>query len=313
MTDTLRQVAAFLRAHDNYEILTHDYPDGDTLGSGFALCMVLQQLGKNARVIYTSLPKNFVFLQEEVVSQEFEAQTVVTVDVADAKLLGKNRAAYEGRIDLCIDHHITNKVEAALKLVDGMAAANCAILFKLFCEMDIRWTRAIANCLYIGISTDTGCFRYTVTTAETMRIAADIMDIGCDTAYINKLMFETKSKTKIAIEREAYDNIEYCCDGRCAIIAVTLEAQRRIGVSDGELEGLASIPRQIEGVEIGITMREKAPNDFKVSVRTNGKVKASEFCERFGGGGHSAAAGCTVKGTLEQAKARLMAAAAERL
>ena len=293
MTDKLRETAAFLREHDCFDILTHDYPDGDTLGSGFALCLALQQMGKKAR--------------------DFETQTVVTVDVAEVRLLGKNRAAYEGRIDLCIDHHMTNVVDAPLRLVDGHAAANCAILYKLFREMGITWTRAIANCLYTGISTDTGCFRYTNTTAETLRIGADIIDIGCDTAYINKVMFETKTKKKLALEREVYDTIEYCFDDRCAIIAVTCDMQRSIGVSDGELEGLASIPRQIEGVEIGITLREKAPGEFKVSVRTNGQVSASALCATLGGGGHSAAAGCTVKGTLDEAKAQLKAAAAKFL
>lgn len=313
MTDKLKETAAFLRERDCFDILTHDYPDGDTLGSGFALCLALQQMGKKARVITTFLPKDFVFLTNEIREQDFETQTVVTVDVADVRLLGKNRAAYEGRIDLCIDHHMTNVVDAPLRLVDGHAAANCAILYKLFCEMGITWTRAIANCLYTGISTDTGCFRYTNTTAETLRIGADIIDIGCDTAYINKVMFETKTKKKLALEREVYDTIEYCFDDRCAIIAVTCDMQRSIGVSDGELEGLASIPRQIEGVEIGITLREKAPGEFKVSVRTNGQVSASALCATLGGGGHSAAAGCTVKGTLDEAKAQLKAAAAKFL
>ena len=313
MTDKLRETAAFLRERDCFDILTHDYPDGDTLGSGFALCLALQQMGKKARVITTFLPKDFVFLTNEIREQDFETQTVVTVDVADVRLLGKNRAAYEGRIDLCIDHHMTNVVDAPLRLVDGHAAANCAILYKLFREMGITWTRAIANCLYTGISTDTGCFRYTNTTAETLRIGADIIDIGCDTAYINKVMFETKTKKKLALEREVYDTIEYCFDDRCAIIAVTCDMQRSIGVSDGELEGLASIPRQIEGVEIGITLREKAPGEFKVSVRTNGQVSASALCATLGGGGHSAAAGCTVKGTLDEAKAQLKAAAAKFL
>lgn len=313
MNEEMRAVAAFLRERDNFEILTHDYPDGDTLGSGYALCLALQQIGKNARVITTSVPKDFVFLQNGILPQNFEAQTIVSVDVADVKLLGKNREKYEGRIDLCIDHHMTNKVEAPLKLVDGKAAANCEILFELFRVMEIDITHEIANNLYTGVSTDTGCFRFTNTTAKTMRIAADIIDTGCDTAYINKVMFETKTRKKLALEREIYDTIEYCLNDRCAIIAATLEIQKKTGVSDGELEGLASIPRQIEGVEIGITLREKEQGVFKVSVRTNGAVNAADFCARLGGGGHSAAAGCTVKGSLEQAKSILKEVAAEFL
>ena len=313
MKDKLQAVAKFLSERDNFDILTHDYPDGDTLGSSFALCLVLQQMGKNARVITTSVPKDFTFLQEGILPQDFTAQTVVSVDVADEKLLGSNREAYEGRIDLCIDHHMTNRIQAPLKCVDGTAAANCEILYKLFKLMNADITRGIANNLYTGISTDTGCFRYTNTTSETLRIAADIIDIGCDTAYINKVMFETKTRKKLLLEREIYNTIEYCCNDRCAIIAVTLETQKKIGVGDGELEGIASLPRQVEGVKIGITLREKTENDFKISVRSDGDVNAAEFCARFGGGGHAAAAGCSVKGSLEEVKAKLKEAVSEIL
>lgn len=304
-------VAEFLREHDNFEILTHAYPDGDTLGSGYALCLALQQLGKNARVITTDLPKDFTFLLEGVKEQSFDAQTIVSVDVADEKLLGSNKESYSGKIQLCIDHHEINRVEAELKHVEADAAANCEILYRLFRLMNIDITKRIANCLYTGVSTDTGCFRYTNTTAETFRIAADLLEFGADTAYINKVMFETKTKKKIALEREVYDTIEYCFDDKCAVIAVTNEMRRKLGVNDNELEGLASIPRQIEGVLVGITMREREEGGFKVSVRSDSNVNAAEFCARFGGGGHAAAAGCTVKGSLEEAKSKLLTALGE--
>ena len=313
MNEQYKAAAAFLRERDCFDILTHDCPDGDTLGSGFALCLALQQMGKKARVITTSVPRDFTFLQQGIVPQQFETQTVVSVDVADEKLLGVNKDAYSGRIDLCIDHHVTNKITAPLRLVDGHAAANCEILFRLFQEMGVTFTRDIANNLYTGISTDTGCFRYTNTTADTLRTAAAVMDIGCDTAYINKVMFETKSRKKIALEREVYNTMEFCCNGCCAIIAVTLETRNKVGVDDGELEGLASIPRQVEGVQIGITLREKAPGDFKISVRTDESVNAAAFCARFGGGGHAAAAGCSIKGSLEDVKNTLKAVAEDVL
>lgn len=313
---TYKEVIAFLLEHDNFEILTHAYPDGDTLGSGFALCLALQQLGKNARVITTDVPKSFAFLQEGIVGQEFEAEAIVSVDVADERLLGENRGKYEGKIDVCIDHHATNKVNAPIKFVNDGAAATCEMIDFLLREMNVNITREIANNLYTGISTDTGCFRYTNTTPLTHEIAAMLMDgeEGCDTDYINKVMFETKTRKKLALEREIYDTLEFFANDRGALIAATLDIQNRVGVEDGELEGLASIPRQIEGVEIGITLREKKPNDFKISVRADEKViNAAEFCSRFGGGGHAAAAGCSIKGSLEEVKARLIAAAEEAL
>lgn len=306
---TITEIADFLLLHDNYEILTHAYPDGDTLGSGFALCLALQQAGKNARVITTNIPRNFQFLTDGVENQDFEAQKIISTDVADEKLLGSNREAYEGKIDLCIDHHMTNKVNADVKFVDEKAAANCEIIFKLILALNVKITKQIANCLYTGISTDTGCFRYTNTTSSTLKIAAELMDIGCDTEYINKVMFETKSKAKVRLERAVYENMLYCANGKCAIIYTTLAMQNALNISDDELEGLASVPRQIEGVLIGITMREKEGGVFKISVRTNGNVNAAEFCEAFGGGGHSAAAGCSIKGELNEVRAMLAAAA----
>lgn len=305
----LFDIARYLETHDNFEILTHAYPDGDTLGSGFALCMALQQIGKNARVITTNIPSKFLYLLNGVKQQMFEAETIISTDVAADSLLGSNMGNYMGRVDVCIDHHGSNTFTAKHKFVDEFAAANCEIIYKLLIGMNIKITEEIANCLYTGISTDTGCFRYTNTTAETMRVAAELMECGCDTAYINKVMFETKSKEKIQLEHAVYDTIEYCANGRCAIICTTLDMLKQLDVGDDEMEGLASIPRQIEGVLIGITMREKEGGFFKISVRTNDNINASDFCSQFGGGGHPAAAGCTIEGSLETVRSKLIIAA----
>ncbi len=309
----LYEVARYLEAHDNYDILTHAYPDGDTLGSGFALHLALTQIGKKSRVITTNIPSAFEYLLEGVQQQEFETKTVISVDVAADSLLGSNMGRYIGKIDLCIDHHGSNTLTAKEKFVDKYAAANCEILYKLFNRMHIKITENIANCLYTGISTDTGCFRYTNTTADTMRVAASLMDFGCNTAYINKAMFETKSKNKIKLERAVYDTMKYCADGKCAIICTTLEMVKKLDIGDDEMEGLASIPRQIEGVLIGITMREKEKNLFKISVRTNQDINACDFCSQFGGGGHPAAAGCTIEGSLDTVREKLVRAAEEFL
>lgn len=305
----LYEAARFFEAHDNYDILTHAYPDGDTLGSGFALCLALQQIGKKARVITTGVPSKFEYLLKGVRQDEFGCETVVSVDVAADSLLGSNMSCYKGKVALCIDHHGSNTFNAKEKFVDKYAAANCEILYKLFLRMHITFDKNIANCLYTGISTDTGCFRYTNTTAETMRVAASLMDFGCNTAYINKAMFETKTKGKVQLERAVYDTMSYCANGKCAIIYTTLDMISKLNLGDDEMEGLASIPRQIEGVLIGITMREKDGGFFKISVRTNNNINASDFCSQFGGGGHPAAAGCTIEGDLDTVKEKLTKAA----
>ena len=289
----LYEISRYLKDNDNYDILTHAYPDGDTLGSSFALCLALQQLGKNARVITTNIPSKFLYLLNGIKQQIFNTENIISTDVAADSLLGSNILKY--------------------KFVDKYAAATCEIIYKLLLRMNIKITENIANCLYTGISTDTGCFRFTNTTADTMRVAASLMDLGCNTEYINKVMFETKSKEKIELERAVYDTMDYCADGKCAIIYTTLEMLKKLDIGDDEMEGLASIPRQIEGVLIGITMREKEGGFFKISVRTNGNINASDFCSRFGGGGHPAAAGCNIEGDLKTVKQKLIKAAEEIL
>lgn len=308
---TIKELAELLMQKDNYEILTHNYPDGDCLGCGYGLCLALQQIGKKARVITTTLPSKFEYLLRGVKQQKFNAQFVISTDVADESLLGCNREKYEGKIDLCIDHHKSNTVDSPLKYVDGTAAAASEIIYELIKQMGATVTKEIADCLYTGVSTDTGCFCYTNTTSTTLRIAADLLDYGCDSEHINKVMFETKSKSRIDLERRIYDSMIFCCEQRCAIIYVTLAMTEQFG--DDEMEGLSSIPRQIEGVKMGITVREKPDGIYKISVRTNDGIDACGFCKQFGGGGHAAAAGCSIKGTLNSVMNTMMESASEYL
>lgn len=311
---TLSEVATLLNENDNFHILTHRYPDGDTLGCGFALCYALRTLGKNANVkVCSKVPSKFSYLVENYVEQDFVCDFVVSVDVAAPSLLGELEEEYRARIDLCIDHHGSNSMVADNICVDATCAAASEIIYVLIKQMGCEITKDIANCIYTGIATDTGCFCYTNTTAQTHRIAAEVIELGCDSSLINRINFETKSRAKLKMERMVYDTMEFYCGGKCAIIYTTVAMQKALCAGDDEMEGLASIPRQVEGVKIGVTMREKEDGTFKVSVRTNDGINASDFCARFGGGGHPAASGCSIKGDLQSVKYMLIKAAEEVL
>lgn len=311
---TISKASKLLLNNDNFHILTHRYPDGDTLGCAFALCYALRALGKKANVIVNgNLPSKFQYLSKNYEEQDFTPAYVVSVDVAASSLLGELESEYKDKIDMCLDHHGSNSMVADNIYVDSSSAAACEIIYELISELKVELTEDMANALYTGISTDTGCFCYTNTTARTHRIAADIIAAGCDFKMINKVNFETKTRAKLKMERMVYDTMEFYCGGKCAIIHTTLAMQNSICAGDDEMEGLASIPRQIEGVKIGITMREKEDGTFKVSVRTNDGIDASAFCARFGGGGHVAASGCSIKGDLQTAKYMLIKAAEEVL
>ena len=154
--------------------------------------------------------------------------------------------------------------------------------------------------MYLGVSTDTGCFRYSNVTSRTLRIAADLLDLGADCARINREVFETKSRSFAVLERMALNNVRTDFDGKYAFTLVTQAMFRESGAAEDEFDKIAAIPRQIEGVLVGAAMREQRNGTYKVSVRTNPPMNAAEICKHMHGGGHPAAAGCTLEGTLEE-------------
>lgn len=310
---TLDEAAALLKEHDNIKILTHSYPDGDTLGCAYALGFALRKLGKNAKIaVNGALPSKFGYLAERFEEQEFEHEYVVSVDVAAMTLLGDSVMEGVSKIDLCIDHHGTNTVLADNIYVDPTAAAAAEIIYQIILLLGVEPDEDIAAGIYTGVSTDTGCFCFNNTTQRTHRIAAEVMPY-CDWQKINYINFVMKSRAKIRMERSIYDSMEFCADGRCAVVYTTLKMQEELGAGDDEMEGLASIPRQVEGVKMGITMREKEGGIFKISVRTNEGIDAAQFCKMFGGGGHPGAAGCSVEGDLDTVKSIMIKAAEEYL
>lgn len=308
---TITNVCEILKSKNNIEILTHASPDGDTLGCGYGLCIVLQQMGKNVRVVTESLPKKFEYLTTGVKEQDFEAEFVVSVDIASMSLLGANFEEYHDKIDLCIDHHGSNSMDVKDIYVDATAAAACEIIYQIAVELGAEITKEIANCLYTGIATDTGCFRFTNTTARTHQIASKLMEAGCDFAIINKKMFDTKSKGRMALEYSVYNTMVYFAGGKGAIMSITQDTLNSLNVSSDDIEGIEAIPRAIEGVLMGITLKEKEENSFKISVRTNDGISASDFCKKFGGGGHQAAAGCRLTGSLKEIQEKLIKTAEE--
>ncbi len=298
----LESVAKTLLSKDKILILTHRSPDGDTIGSGYALAMALRKLGKNVKVDCTDpFPEKYSYFTDKLEKLEFDEEFVVSVDIADTKLLGEKLSDYADKIDLCIDHHGSNIKYAKEYYVEASAAAAAQVIAKLIRLMNVEFDKDIANAIYTGITTDTGCFRYTNVTAETHRIAADMIDCGAESGMINRLMFETKSRSRLEIERRVMDSIQFYLDGRCAIAYATIDMMKESGAVDNDMEGVSSLPRQIEGVMAGITLREKNNGKFKVSVRTTDELDASAICANFGGGGHKAAAGCMITGTLNEA------------
>ena len=302
----------FLRNCDNVYILVHQSPDGDCIGSGFAIHSVLKDMGKRSAVLCSDdFLKKFDFITKTIENNpDFEPDTIIAVDVADIKLLGKYQEIYGGKIQLCIDHHVSNTGYAECTLLDSKASAACEVIYRLLVkEMRIEISDYTAMCLYTGIATDTGCFKYESTSAETHEIVAGIMrKHKLNYAKINREMFDVKSAGRLKMESAVIDIMEYYLGGKVTVIAITKQLFDSLGIDSNDLDGCASLPLQVEGVEVGITIKEKAPDSYKISMRSTGDVNVSQICATLGGGGHAKASGCAIEGNLEDVKKILVEA-----
>lgn len=306
MKISLKKAIELLRNADDILILIHQFPDGDTIGCGYSLCHALKRLGKRVRVECNhKVGERYNYITEKIAFDEFCPKFIVAVDVAERNLLGELGENYP-KIDLCIDHHSTNSGYAEYSYVDGQAAAACEIIYEIIKGLCGEVDFDEATALYTGISTDTGCFKFTNTTAKTHLIAAELMNKGIDYGEINRIMFDTKSKARLLVEKDALNSIKYFCDNKIAIMTITKQSRIESGADDSELEGITGLPRSIEGVILGITIRERDNTDIcKISARSHEPISASEFCSYFGGGGHARAAGCEINLPKEKAFEKL--------
>ncbi len=303
----VKECASLLKEFDNYLILTHRNPDGDTLGSAFALKRALDLLGKKSMVrCFDEMHPKFSYLWDGLDNSDIEFEKIIAVDVADKKLLGEEyESLYGDNVFLCIDHHMSNREYAENLLLEDRAAA-AVVIYEVICQLGVEITPEIANCVYTGLATDTGCFMYSNTTPTIHRIAAEVMEKGADYPLINRLMFETRTLSYIKLEQMAVASIESYFDGKCAIMTITQDMFRESGSNASECDGIASIPRKIEGVKVGVTIREQKDGKYKVSLRTIEPYDAAKICANFGGGGHNRAAGCEFDCSLEDAKKQLL-------
>ncbi len=309
----LKTIIEYLKENDDYLILMHASPDGDAIGTACGLCRILHKLGKKAAVACSDeIPAMYAGLTAGLMEPDFEVKSIVAVDVADTKLLGSLKK-YKDDIDVCIDHHMSNTGYAARTYVDSGSAAAAEILFDIMQILDMEPDEQIAECVYTGISTDTGCFKFSNTTARSHYITAKMLAAGLDVGEINRRLFETKSRAAVELERLVTDTLEYHAGGKIAIITVRREMLLGTGTCEDDINGISSLPRQIEGVVAGITLKETEENVFKVSVRTHPPIDASEICRPFGGGGHIRAAGCRIRGSEQEVKSLLINRAEEIL
>nr|WP_297283961.1 DHH family phosphoesterase [uncultured Agathobaculum sp.] len=314
MTVDVAGAAAALQGANDILILSHRRPDGDTAGCAGALCRALRQIGKTAYILENpEITKRYAPLIVPCYPPEgFQPQFVVSTDIAEEKLFPDTAELYKGKVDLVIDHHRSNIGFGSKNLVRPDAGACAEVLYDVIMALGVKLTTDIAECVYIGVSTDTGCFKFSNTTAHTHAVAAACLTAGIDGGEINRALFETKTMPRFQMERIIFDTMEFYEDGAIAVALLWRADIDRTGADMDDLDSIASLTRQIEGVQIGITLTENKNGTVKASVRTTKEMDASAICKKCGGGGHIRAAGASFDCGMEQAKAAILKAAQEQ-
>ena len=308
MIVSVAEAAAALQAHDDILILTHRRPDGDTAGCAGALCRGLRQIGKRAYILENpEITKRYApMITPCYPPEEFNPSYIVSTDIAEEKLFPDTAEQYKGRVDLVIDHHGSNNGFGEKNLIRADAGACAEVLYDVLAALGCRLTREIAECIYVGVSTDTGCFKFT------HAVAAACLTAGIDGGEINRVLFETKSRPRFEMERIVFDTMEFHENGAIAVAVLWRRDIDHVGADMDDLDSIASLTRQIEGVQIGITLTEKPDGTVRVSVRTTKEMDASAICQKVGGGGHVRAAGASFTCGMNEAKAEMLRVAEEQ-
>ena len=301
-----QEIAELIRRHEQITILTHQSMDGDTLGSALALAFAIssqdtnKESGKSVTIVADErVPDSLSFLPGLDYLTDFTLRNpglVIVLDTADLSMLGRRRALLEHAVCVInIDHHFTNMQYGSINLVEDGYAATAEVIYYLIQQLGAKQSFEIATCLYAAICTDTGGFKYRNTSAQTHEIAAKLMVFPLNVAEMNFRFFDEMSRTKLCSMRAVVENLKFYFDGKLAITVITTDIFKNTGASPEDCEGLVNIGRSVRGTEVSILAKEVNSGEFRVSFRSQGKVDVAALAQVYGGGGHKAAAGCTLR------------------
>ena len=316
---TFAEIGRALRDHQRFAVLSHVRPDGDALGSQLALALSLQELGKTVRVWnedgmlekYSFLPHAELLTKPPATKEDVDL--VVALDTAVQTRLGTALDAVgSAKMTINIDHHPSNPAYGDLVYVDPASPATGQILFELIADQKLPLTKEIAENLYVAISTDTGSFQYPNTTARTFEIAAELIRTGVDVGRVSQLLYENYPRRRIELLRELLGTMRFEGKGRVASFSLSLEMAKRLGVLPEDNEGLIDHLRAIRGVIVAVFFEELPDGKVRVSMRSKSeKADVCAICMKFGGGGHTLAAGARVRGTLAEVEQKVLEAICE--
>ena len=306
-------IAAALRRAQTIVVLSHVRPDGDAFGSQLALALSLQELGKTVTVWaeegllekYSFMPGGDMLIPPPSEPQTFDL--AVALDTAVQNRLGLALDAVRADTWINIDHHPTNPRYGDLVYIDAIAPATGQILFELLSATDLPINEAIAENLFVAISTDTGSFQYPNTTARTFEIGAELLKCGVKVGRISQLLYESYPRRRVELLRELLGTMRFEADGRVASFSLDLATASRLGVLPEDNEGLIDHIRAVHGVVVAVFFEELLEGKVRVSMRSKSEAAdVAAICQQFGGGGHKLAAGARVRGSLAEVEQRVM-------
>jgi phosphoesterase RecJ-like protein len=312
------EIIAALRKCNRILISVHKNPDGDALGSQLALMLALEKMHKTVvghnldpvPEMYRFLPASVRIRTGNRVDGRYDA--IVVLD-ADPPRTGLFDGHYPADTRLNIDHHITNPAEWPLTWLDPSASATGEMVYELIGRLGVAMDREIALCLYTAIFTDTGSFRYSNTTPKSMRISADLIEAGADPWLVTEQVYESSSYRRLKLLGSVLAGMERSEDGKIAWVVVTEELYLRFGASAEDTENFVNFVRAVKGVEVAILFRQTASSQYKISLRSKGRVDLSGLAQSLGGGGHKNAAGSVLDGSIDEVKTQVIDAVSKAI
>ena len=304
----MEEVIKLIQESNNIYIASHVQPDGDNIGSILALGMAIKKLKGKVNILKVDdIPLDYHFLPNLELIKEHDADQPIDLFIAldssdiDRLGLGKQFALRANKI-INIDHHVTNDNFGHINIVSTSSGATGEIIYKIIKKMGVEIDKDIATCLYTAISTDTGSFMYSSTSHITHLIVADLLKVGIDNNYINVNLYQSRSIERTRLFINSLNKLECFLDGKIGIIAVTQEMLRDNNTKLEDTEGIVSFIRDIDSIEVACLLKEIDNNEIKVSLRSKKEIDVSKVCNKFNGGGHVRAAGCTIYGKIDDAK-----------
>lgn len=305
----MKKIAEILKEAKEISIISHVDPDGDAIGSQLALAHLLERENKKITCFNAGMIPDYLFFlpgSEKIKiysGQDLSKQVVIYVDCADGRRAG---IPISSGVTINLDHHVSNDFFADYNYVDIKAASTGEIVYKLFEEMNLTLEKDSSTCLYTAVSTDTGSFMFSNTTAKTHLIAADLIVKGADTAGLRENFYEGVSFKRFQLCRYAYQEVNFACDNLLAWVKIPYVIISELGAKEEDTEGVAGNLRNIKDVEVALLLKEREDGKIKASLRSKKRVDVSKIARIFDGGGHKRAAGFELTGTIEEVEEKVI-------